>query len=108
MEDIASLENLFRTFLSLAFVVALMFAIAWVVKKYLRPDQWGLQLSGIKIVHTLPLDTKRKLAVVEVEGKRLLVGIGQDSITALTELESKTLASVPNKAKGEVYAQASN
>lgn len=77
---------LLRAVLSLVAVIGIIISLAWLVKKYWRPDRWGMSLSGIKLLHHLPLDSKKKILVIEVENRRFLVGVGADSISNMLEL----------------------
>lgn len=76
-----------RTIGSLGFIVVLLFSLAYLMKRYFKPEKWGLQISGIRVVQSLPLDTKKKIIVVEVENRRLLIGVGQEGLRTLAELD---------------------
>ncbi|TVQ76232.1 MAG: hypothetical protein EA369_10285 [Bradymonadales bacterium] len=86
IEDGQQWLMLVRALASLALVIGSIFAIAWIAKKYWRPEKWGMNLSGLKIRHQLAFDSKRKLVVIELEGREFLVGMGSDSITSLLDL----------------------
>jgi len=65
--------------LSLALVLALIVAAAWL----LRRSPWGAlaRASGqLKIVATLPLGPKERLVLVEAGGQRVLLGVGPAGI----------------------------
>jgi flagellar protein FliO/FliZ len=91
MQDSQQWMMLLRAILSLAAVIGLILALAWAAKKFWRPERWGMNLTGIKIVHHLPLDSKKKIMVIEVEGKRFLVGVGTETISSLLEITGPSL-----------------
>lgn len=100
---------IFKTLGSLAFIVGLLFGLAFLAKRYFRPEKWGLKITGIRVVQSLPLDTKKKLMIVEVENQRLLIGVGQDSIQTLAELDPvDQFKSTMEPTKEVVYAQATS
>ncbi len=73
-----------------ALVLGLLFAAAVAVRR------WGGALGRVSsarrnmhIVESLPVGPQRLLLVVEVEGRRLLIGATPQTFTLLTELESK-------------------
>lgn len=80
-----------RMIASLAAVVALIFVLSWVVKRYIKPEQWMAKTrSGtLRVLETLALDHKRKVIVLEWESKKILVGMTESSIQLLsTEVAS--------------------
>lgn len=85
--DASSWMILFRTVGALALVVALIFAISFVARKYLRPERWSSSaVGGMRIHSTFSLEPKKKLMVVEVEGKKILLGVAESSISFLCAL----------------------
>jgi flagellar biosynthetic protein FliO len=89
MEDGSQWMMLLRTLGSLALVVGLILALAWVAKRFLRLDRWSSVGSEIKILQSFMLGAKRQLMVIEVEDKRILIGVAQDSISTICELEGR-------------------
>lgn len=75
------LASLVSVFGGLLFILAIIFALAWLVK---RVGQ-GNMLAGnhLRIVASLPLGTRERLALVEVGGKQILLGMTQQSINTL-------------------------
>jgi len=86
IEDGQQWMMLLRALGSLFLVIALIITLAWVAKKYWRPDKWGMSISGIKVVHHLPLDSKKKLLVIEIDQRQFLVGVGADSVSSIVDL----------------------
>lgn len=82
---------LLKALAALGAILALIFGLAFIVKRYLKPGVWALnQDENIRIVQMFAVDPKKKLLVVDVQEKRLLLGVGDGSISYLCELE-KTL-----------------
>jgi flagellar protein FliO/FliZ len=71
--------------ISLALVVTLVFVLGWLFKKL------TLRLPGsrqIKVICSLPLGTKERLLVIEMQGKQRVLGVTAHSINMLFELEN--------------------
>jgi len=72
----------------LAFVVGVIYAAAWVVRR----TRYGAALapggSRLRVVDTLRLGADRSLHVVEVEGRLLLIGSAPHTMSLITELDS--------------------
>ncbi|MFD2229930.1 flagellar biosynthetic protein FliO [Alkalimarinus sediminis] len=74
-----------KAILGLIAVVALIFAIAWFVKRFT-----GLAVSNqqqMRIISAIPVGTKERIALIEVAEKQLLVGITQHNINLLHSFE---------------------
>lgn len=91
MSDSSGWWMLLRTLASLGAVLALIYALAWFIKRYLRPEQWatGRSLSEMKVIQSLSLEPKKKLMIVEVRNQELLLGISDLSIQLICPLEKK-------------------
>jgi flagellar protein FliO/FliZ len=74
---------LLSTTVALGFVCAL----AVVVLRLLGPQR--MRGGDMRVVEKLPLDARRSLYLVEVGGRRLLLGAGEGPLTLLTELPSQ-------------------
>lgn len=84
MADLSQGMVLVKTILSLAAVVGLIITLSWAAKKYLRPEKWaGQSLSNIQIIQMFAIEPKKKLLIVEVDGKRMLLGVAENSISSL-------------------------
>lgn len=78
---------LLRTLLSLGAVVALIYVLAWAVRKYLKPERWSAGgVSDIKILQSHAIDPKKKLMIVDARGEQLLLGVADSSISLLCHL----------------------
>lgn len=84
-----------RFFLSLAFVVALIWLTAYVVKrsgldKRLRGATGGH--GRLAVVDTLYLDPKRKLLLVRADAKEYVLLIAGDTATVIDQVGKKNVA----------------
>lgn len=79
-------------FLKTIFAMVVVIALAVIILRYVLPK---ISLTrniksgtDIQIVDRVPLDSKRILYVLHVEGRRLLVSASEHSVSLITELES--------------------
>ncbi len=81
-----------RSFGSLLLIIALIILAAWAAKKYLPylKQQQGKE-EGIKIVAMRALGPKRTVHLIEVEGKKVLIGSTDSGITLLKEFSDLEL-----------------
>ncbi|WP_339941684.1 flagellar biosynthetic protein FliO [Undibacterium luofuense] len=70
--------------LALLFVIALMLALAWVMKR-VAPMQ-GQQQLGMKIIGSLHLGQREKIMVVEVGDQWLILGVTPSGISRLESM----------------------
>ncbi|WP_197464533.1 flagellar biosynthetic protein FliO [Marinomonas aquimarina] len=83
----ADASSIWRLFLALAFLMILIPLVIWGLKR-LQGLQHKLSKSEIQIIASQSIGTKEKLILVEVQGKRLLLGSTPQSITCLNEFEA--------------------
>jgi len=78
-----------KTLMALAFVLGLIFLTAFLFKKLMGINSAGLRSNRVPIhmVGNLPLGDKKFLSIVEIQEKHFFVGITQNSINLLSELE---------------------
>jgi len=80
-----SLMNMLNTVIGLVVVIALILALAWAVKKYGQlPNN---NQANMKILGGLSLGTREKAVLIEVEGKKLLLGVAPGRIATLHVLD---------------------
>jgi flagellar biogenesis protein FliO len=73
---------------SLGVLVVLLIAGAYLVRRYLVPQTLlGRRGPLLRVVAKVPLTPKTAIALVEVPGKVLVVGITSTTLTALGEVE---------------------
>lgn len=81
---------LIKAVLTLVFVLGLMWAALYAVRRYTRKSGgWGgaKPSSPIRLLSTFFLGQKKNLAIVEVAGEVLVLGVTPNSITCLTKVE---------------------
>ncbi|WP_231886202.1 flagellar biosynthetic protein FliO [Marinomonas atlantica] len=83
----ADTSSIWRLFFALAFLIALIPAVIWGLKR-LQGLQHKLSKSEIQIIAIQSIGTKEKLILVEVQGKRMLLGATANHITCLNEFDS--------------------
>ncbi len=69
--------------LALVFIVALIFAVSWFIRRF--GSGVFVQTGQMKIVAALPLGTRERLMLVDVAGKQLLLGVTATQINCLHE-----------------------
>ena len=85
--------------LTLALIVLLIICLAWLSKRLSR--NYLLANSKLKVTASLMLGRKEKLVLVEVEGKKILLGVGDGTVSLLTELEGGELRDTPSSTLSE-------
>ncbi|MBK6766407.1 MAG: flagellar biosynthetic protein FliO [bacterium] len=82
--------DLVKTFASLAFVLGLIFVLAWAYKKYMPAGQIGVrEQDGWRLLGTRALGPGRQIHVFEVGRKLLLIGATDKSLSTLMEIEGE-------------------
>lgn len=84
---------------ALLLIIALIMGLSWFVKRF---GQGGLVGSNhLKIVASLPLGTRERIALIEVGGRQLLLGITPTQINTLHVLDSPVVASSSDPGSSE-------
>ena len=82
--EVTASGSLLRMVLGLGLVLAIMMAIAWLMKR-VTP---GLkQQSVVRIVGGVSVGHREKVVVVEVAGRWLVLGVAPGQVTSLADLE---------------------
>lgn len=70
-------------------ILALIAAVAWLFVRFVAPRLRGVKgrRSRMRLLERLPLEPRRSLYVVEVDGAPLLIGVADGSVRLLRELE---------------------
>jgi len=79
-----SAPGLFGAVMALLLVLALIVGLGWLLKR--MPGSRFRQAEGLKVVANLTLGAKERVAVVEVNGQQLLLGITAGAISTLYQL----------------------
>jgi len=77
-------------FLKMIFAMIVVIALAVLILRYIVP-KLGLRRGGtgrtdIRVVDRIPLDARKALFVLEVEGRRLLLGVSDNHVGLVTDL----------------------
>lgn len=79
-------------FLKMIFAMVFVIALALVLIKYVVPRMTArrskIHGTDIEILDRIPLDPKKYLCLLEVEGRRLLIGVSDNHIGMVAELDS--------------------
>lgn len=65
--------------LGLAVVLALLLGLTWLLRRYALPQDGG----AIQVIGALPLGSRERLLLIEVDRVRLLIGVTASQIQAL-------------------------
>lgn len=85
--DPLSASSIVNMFMGLGLVVALIFLMAWVVKR-----MGGMQLAGsqrLQVLSALSVGTREKVVLIQVENKRLIIGVAQGQVSTLHVLDGE-------------------
>ena len=74
---------------ALGIVLGGMFVLFYFMKRYLKRDAIGSTEKLIKVLASSYLGIKKSIALVEVPGAVLVVGITHDNISLLSKIEDK-------------------
>lgn len=82
-------DYLTQVLLGLGFVLALVFAMGWLIKRVGQGNLVGGQM--MRVLASLPLSTRERLLLVDVGGQQLLLGVAPGRITTLHTFEEPIL-----------------
>lgn len=80
-----SMMNMFNTVMGLLVVIAIILGLAWAMRKY-----GSLSISNqvdMKVLGGLSLGTREKAILIQVEGKKLLIGVAPGRVQTLHVLD---------------------
>lgn len=81
-------SQLIQIFLALAVVVAMIYALAWFLKRF--GNQGTMAGNPIKVLNSTSMGTREKLVLAEVNGQQLLLGVTAHSINTLHSFDAST------------------
>jgi flagellar protein FliO/FliZ len=81
--------NLVRTIVGLAIVLAVIFGLRWVLKQVKASREERGAGSGLSSVGSLPLGSNRSLHVVRAGREVLVVGSGEQGVTAVRSYDEE-------------------
>lgn len=76
---------------ALGIVLGGMFVLFYFMKRYLKRDSIGSTEKLIKVLASSYVGIKKSIALVEVPGAVLVVGITNDNISLLSKIEDKDI-----------------
>ena len=77
-------------------VLALLALLAWILARFVAPRLRGAGgRSRLRVVERLPLEPRRSLYVVEVDGEPMLLGVADGSVRLIKELSLAATAEAP-------------
>jgi len=94
--------NILTLMLGLGFVLLLIVGCAWLVKR--MTGLQGTRAGKIKVISVLPVGGRERIALIEVAGKQLVVGVTASQITLLHSFE-ETVVDSPVETKQSDFAQ---
>jgi flagellar protein FliO/FliZ len=95
-DEVPAALRFFNNALFLA-VLALLGLAVWWLRRRLQPG--ASRGSGARVIPVAMLGTRERIAVVEFEGRRLLVGVTPQQITMLCELDRSSFAAAQSTAQ---------
>lgn len=81
-------ETLLRAFITMMVCVGAIAGLLWLVKRKMTTGKQGSTLIGIEVIARQGLNAKAQIFVVSVHGKTLLLGVTEQTVTMLAELDS--------------------
>ena len=81
------LSGIARLVGALALIVGLMYLLVYLLRRFLPgAARASAERVDLYLISQMAVGTRQKIAIVRVQDRTLVVGIGEDSITLLTEL----------------------
>lgn len=78
---------------SLAIVLVLIFALAWLVKRF-APGAARGSTKHMQVLSTLPLGSKERLMLVDVAGTQMVLGVSAEGINCLHVFSEPVIVTV--------------
>ena len=82
-----ALSSTLQMLTALAVVLGGLFVVFYFLKRYLRRDVGGTGNPLIRVIANQYIGVKKNIALVEVPGTVLVIGISNDRINLLTKIE---------------------
>ncbi|VAX21475.1 hypothetical protein MNBD_NITROSPINAE02-2105 [hydrothermal vent metagenome] len=91
--------------IALSFTLAAVFFLAWIGKKYMGKFGGAFGRSSlINVLATSQIDVKKRIAVVDIAGEVLVLGIAGDNIAMLSTIDDQEKADMFRRAGGAPYS----
>ncbi|OMH30042.1 flagellar biosynthetic protein FliO [Motiliproteus sp. MSK22-1] len=86
-----STDSILQMLFGLGLVVALIFTLAWLLKRI--GGVGGFAQSGLRVVATLPLSTRERAVLVQAGDKQLLLGVAPGRVNLLETFDKPVIDS---------------
>jgi flagellar biosynthetic protein FliO len=77
-----------KTFGTLCIVIGILIAVLFLVKRFLYRDSRFGQGQLIKMLSSYHVGAKQRIALIDVAGEKLVIGITPENLTCLTKIEN--------------------
>ena len=84
-------SNAFQMLTALGIVLGGLLLLFWVAKRYLKKDPGGSNKQLIKVIANQYVGIKKNIALIQVPGSVLVVGLTNDNISLLTKIEDQQI-----------------
>lgn len=81
----------FQMLTALGIVLGGLLLVFYFIKRYLKREGGGRSRQFIKVIANQYIGVKKNIALVEVPGSILVVGVSNDKISMLTKIEDKAI-----------------
>ena len=81
----------FQMLTALGIVLGGLLFVFYFMKRYIKRDAAGRSRQLIKVIANQYIGVKKTIALVEVPGSILVVGVSNDKISMLTKIEDKAI-----------------
>ncbi|MCU0618599.1 MAG: flagellar biosynthetic protein FliO [Gemmatimonadaceae bacterium] len=85
---------------TLAMVLGLILALARVARRFMPGATTG-ETKGVRVVQRIALGQKQSIAVVEVAGQRIALGVGEGGVRQLFTVQDEAAVRAPARASHE-------
>lgn len=84
MSSAWTLADWLQYLLSFAFVIGLLLALLWTLRKLQNGALLRKATNRMHVVETLSVGPRQKIALIQVDGREVLIGITAQHLTALS------------------------
>jgi len=86
-----ALSSTLQMLTALAVVLGGLLVVFYLVKRFLRKDAGGLGNPLIRVIASQYIGVKKNIAMVEIPGTVLVLGVSNDNISLLTKIEDPSI-----------------
>ena len=84
-------ELAFKTLLILGFIIILVYLILYLLKRFVYRKNFGKPNNTVEMLDFVPLVAKKSICVVKVVDRILVLGISEDNISKLSEIDDQNV-----------------